>query len=330
MIRFGIRGARIDTLVSGMPTGVLAVVLMIVGFAAPVRGQAVRSGLNSAGADYRLGPGDRFLTTVWDGNELQEEELIVGADGAVLVPFQVNQLVDVNGRTALEVRDLILEQLRQVFRAPVVQVVATVFESQKAFLVGEVLNPGQWPITDGMTLLEFVLQNSQFQDDADITAVRLTRSDGSVEVIDLFEIVVGDRAPEVRLLPDDIVFIPPANAFSNKYFVLGEVVEPGVLESPNPLTLLEAITLRGSLTVDARTEKVILVRVDESGQASGREIRYRDIYEKGDLSLNVPLQNGDIIYVPRDRSAAITDVLGTIAPITAVVRDALFLGLLRR
>jgi polysaccharide export outer membrane protein len=282
-------------------------------------------------AEYRLGPGDVIHTTVWNGNEYAEQDLTVASDGTLMVPFSVNRLFEVNGLTAVELRSLIQAELSQMFRGPVVQTVVVGYESKKALLVGEVSASGQFPLREGLGLLEFILQNGGFGQDADLTAIQLTRSSGQVERINVYDMVASGSRQEVLLAPDDIVYVPSVEVFSNKYFILGEVRQPGIIQSTAAMNLVEAIASAGALTPEARSDQLMLVRVDETGSTRVEEISFRDLYEEGDPSVNVLLRSGDIVYVPRSRTTRVADVLGAINPITSLIRDTAFLyDILRR
>ncbi|HZX48070.1 MAG TPA: polysaccharide biosynthesis/export family protein [Nitrospirota bacterium] len=83
-----------------------------------------------------------------------------------------------------------------------------------------------------------------------------------------------------------------------KIFVLGEVHNPGVYQMDPPMTILEAISRAGGFTPNGKDESVMLVR----GGLEKPELRAVDLkkaLKKGDLTQNVPLQRGDVVYVPR-------------------------------
>jgi polysaccharide export outer membrane protein len=265
--------------------------------------------------------------TVWTGNEFSEQTLTVAVDGTIMIPFLVNKIVNVTGLTPVGIRNLIQVEMRHNYRTPVVQVIMTSLESKKALLVGEVARSGQFAVSNQTSVLEFVMQNGGYTPRANLTEVQVTRASGERFKLNLYDVVLeGDRSRNLSLQPDDIVFIPSVETISNKYFVLGEVRSPGVLQIQDQLTLLEAIQRSGSLAPNAKAEKVFVVRPVPSGGSEILEVAFSDLYKKGDLSQNILLRTGDIIYVPKSGLARTGEVLNAIAPLTGFIRDTLFIG----
>jgi polysaccharide export outer membrane protein len=85
---------------------------------------------------------------------------------------------------------------------------------------------------------------------------------------------------------------------SQKTFVLGEVIKPGVFALNGTTTALEGITKAGGFNDDANKSSVILIR----GDLDDPELRRLDIESyltRGKGGENVALLGGDVIYVPR-------------------------------
>ena len=84
---------------------------------------------------------------------------------------------------------------------------------------------------------------------------------------------------------------------SQKVVVLGEVSNPGFFSLSRPLNVLEAISTAGGFTLDAKQNSVLLIR----GGLDRPKLKTLDLkkaLKKGDLTFNVALQGGDIVYVP--------------------------------
>lgn len=93
--------------------------------------------------------------------------------------------------------------------------------------------------------------------------------------------------------PQVSVFVKEAN--SKKIFVLGEVARPGTFAYQDQMSVVQAITLAGGLKGLAAGNRVVLTRVVE-GVEQKYVVPFDDI--SNGRAPNVPLQPGDILYVP--------------------------------
>jgi len=92
---------------------------------------------------------------------------------------------------------------------------------------------------------------------------------------------------------------------SQRVYVVGEVVNPGIkMVKDIPLTVLEAINSSGGLGPEADARNITLTRNDKT-----YNINLLSLYEGGDLSQNIRLENGDVLNVP-DRQFNKVFVLG--------------------
>jgi polysaccharide export outer membrane protein len=99
---------------------------------------------------------------------------------------------------------------------------------------------------------------------------------------------------------------------SQRVFVMGAVQRPGPVPLAGVLTLLEALTAAGGATESAGTE-MVLVRARPGERVVGpvlpgtaaatdaTRLTLRDV-ENGTLRENIPLRDGDTIFVPRGES----------------------------
>lgn len=93
--------------------------------------------------------------------------------------------------------------------------------------------------------------------------------------------------------PQIIVDIREAN--SNKIYVFGNVKSPGTFRYKDHMTVIEAITLAGGLTVEADANRASITRVRDGVEAT-YAVRITDIVEG--RARNVELLPGDILNVP--------------------------------
>jgi polysaccharide export outer membrane protein len=81
---------------------------------------------------------------------------------------------------------------------------------------------------------------------------------------------------------------------SIRYYLLGQFVTPGLKLSDRPLHLMEALSLGGSIVI----EHASLSGAYVARKGHRLPINFRRLLRDGDLTQNIPLQNGDTIFVP--------------------------------
>ena len=97
-------------------------------------------------------------------------------------------------------------------------------------------------------------------------------------------------------------------------FLVGEVREPGTIPMSGPMTLIEALAKAKSTTPEA-TEVVIIrpaqrntsgpVMPDQAEDAQTIRIDLKAL-QRGDLSKNIALKDGDTIFVPHAESVVVS------------------------
>jgi polysaccharide export outer membrane protein len=89
---------------------------------------------------------------------------------------------------------------------------------------------------------------------------------------------------------------------SKKVTTLGEFTKPGLIELRGNSTLMEVISNAGGITVNASENLVIKRKVLKPGGLAedlSIDVDLNRLLEKGDISTNIMVKDGDSIYIPR-------------------------------
>ncbi len=176
-------------------------------------------------------------------------------------------------------------------------------KDKKVFVLGEVNRPVVVPLKPDVTLVESISRAGGVTQDADLLGALLIR-DRHILPVNFDKLLrQGDVSHNVPLKPNDVVLIP--NIKDKKVFVLGEVNKPLVVTLKPGVTLVESISLAGGFTRDAQSRNVLIVR-GGLGDPTLVTIDVDAITKKGNIAQNVPLQPGDIVYVPKTLIASVT------------------------
>ena len=96
-------------------------------------------------------------------------------------------------------------------------------------------------------------------------------------------------------LIDPKVTVNLAKLGGTRVYVLGEVVRPGSYEIEKAHNLLDAVTAAGGPTKDGAKRNVYIVRRSKPNEF--QKVNLLAILKKGDQSQNVPLGEGDAVYL---------------------------------
>lgn len=261
---------------------------------------------------FTLGPGDRIAVEII-GTPTSRALATVGPDGKLY--YNLLPGIDVWGLTLAQTRDSIESGLSKYLSDPHVTVTLREVASKSVWLLGRLAKPGVYPMTGPMTLLEAMTlaggsarssTQSGTQELADLRHSFVMRQ-GQLLPVDFYRLLrEGDMSQNIYLHPDDFVYVP--SSLSQQVYVLGAVRFPRAVAYNERMTLMSALSeVNGSVKVDwlsptysglapdAYMSHVAVVR----GSLAKPELMIVDANAvlKG-KAIDVPLEPGDIVYVP--------------------------------
>ena len=152
-----------------------------------------------------------------------------------------------------------------------------------------------------------VLRISVYDNDDLLTITRISDNGiismpllGQVKVQGLTAAHASNRIAE--LLADGYIINPQVNIFINEFrskkaIILGSVNRPGLIEMSGPTSFLELISKAGGLADDFGETATIKRKIDSKDNVT--LVNLKSLTEGGDLSQNIPVLDGDTIYVSK-------------------------------
>ena len=255
---------------------------------APAQGAANRA------SDYVIGPTDVLKVTVYD-EPTMSGTFRVDTDGSFQYPMLGR--VAAGGMRVRDIEQMIKTKLEDGFiRRAQVTVDVDQFRSRSVFIVGEVRSPGKYPMTGQMSLIEALAAAGSTPPPASsevlilrprdpVTAQPLTPEQAdqtNVTRVNLGDLQLGRLSENVSLMEGDTIFVPKAERF----FITGQVRNPGAYTFERGLTVLQAISLAGGLTDKGSNRRIKVIRTVK-GKKAQQNIDLADAIQPGD-TLVVP------------------------------------------
>lgn len=283
-----------------------------------------RAGLSED--EYRFAEEDIIQLDVWGEPELTKLQMQVTPDGKVNIAYLGE--MQVAGLTRTELTDRIAKKFEEegILINPKVQLTIIKMHEPTARVLGEVQRPGAIIFKDGDTILDAVAQAGSYTDNAMLEKATITPKNSDISVpIDLKKMLHGDLTQNYPLQKGDTIYIPPED-YQNKIYVFGQVLKPGIYALKDKTTVLSAISLAGGPTQRGALRSTIIVRGDPA-KPERVACDLTKLFDKADLSQDIPLQPGDAVIVPETKRpdwSIISQVLNAITSISYIRRLGIF------
>jgi protein involved in polysaccharide export with SLBB domain/outer membrane protein OmpA-like peptidoglycan-associated protein len=256
--------------------------------------------------EYRIGSGDILNIRFWIG--LNEKTYQVTVSPQNTISFSYIKNFEVTGYTTTELEKEFTRQLSGIFRDPFIKIeVPDINKNAHSLSIfGAVRSLGRQPTGPGTyrmlgkeRISQFLSRAGGHEPTADLTRVQLTR-DRKVYFINLFDALFkSDYRQDVVIEKDDVFFIPSKTEIKNRVFVMGEVNRPGLFSFDKSISLFEAVIGAGGPTVYAKARQVLVIRGSVE-KPEAIKVNLMDIVQRGDFRKDIPLNNGDVVYVARN------------------------------
>lgn len=199
-------------------------------------------------------------------------------------------LLSVAGLNFDEMRTLIDDRVSAQLIGQRATVTIGTLRSIRIFVLGEAYRPGSYTVSALSTMTNALFVSGGITPVGSLRSVQLRRAGTTVAELDLYDLLLrGDTSADQRLLPDDVLFIPPVGT---TVAVAGDVIRPAIYELKNETTAAEVVALAGSLRPTAYARGARIERILESGV---RAVIDADLTANAGQQLT--LRNGDRLDV---------------------------------
>lgn len=239
----------------------------------------------SAWAADVLGAGDVIKVSVY-GNPDMTIETRVSDSGTITFPL-IGQ-VNLGGLSVAAAEKKIGAQLEAggYLKKPAVTITVTQVQSQQVAVLGQVNRPGRYPLEGGKrSLMDLLAQAGGIAADGGdvVNVIRTRNGQTTTEKVDVIDMVrSGHLEKDYNLAANDVIYVERAPRF----YIYGEVQRPGMFRLERGMTVTQALSAGGGLTLRGTERGLTIQRRDGSGAL-------RTINAKQDDAL----QTDDVVHV---------------------------------
>ena len=163
----------------------------------------------SGSSPYLIGAEDILNIYVWKEPDLTQDVTVM-PDGKIAFPL-VGE-IQAEGRTVMELKQVVTERLRDYVTAPEVAVVVREIRSRRVYTLGKLNSPGPYYLAPGMTVMQALSTAGGFAEWADEKSILVIRREGGKEVQHRFnykEYISGENLKQnIFLKPNDTIVVP--------------------------------------------------------------------------------------------------------------------------
>lgn len=267
---------------------------------------------NAAAHPLEISSGDLLDVTVFDTPELSGK-FRVDDRGAITLPLTGD--IFVSGLTATQAGHAIESKFRSsdVMKEPHISITVLEYATQGVNVVGEVKNPGVYPLLGSHDVLDFISAAGGLTPNAGKAVTVTHRLDTEHPVVVLVDGKIGkSNASDVDIRPGDTVMV----SHSGIVYVVGDVGKPGgfLIENNDRLTVMQAIALAQGTNHTAALDQATLIRKTSSGRTQIAVPLKKILANK---SPDEPLADGDVLFVPVSGAKAALQTIEAILPSAA-------------
>ena len=237
------------------------------------------------GPEYVIGPGDEIRITIWGKIEGQWS-IIVDRDGNITLP-KVGVL-GITGLTFKELKELLHKEFSKYYTGFELSVSMGALRTIRVYVVGNAERPGAYTVSSLSTLINALFEAGGPSKTGTMRDIQLKRNGKIIVHFDMYDFLLkGDKTKDIRLMPEDVIFIPPIGPVAA---IAGSVNNPAIYEIKGERTISQLIEMAGGLSDIAFKGRIQIERIVDNSRQTVFE---SDLAKAKDMEV----QAGDVVKI---------------------------------
>jgi len=244
------------------------------------------SDLAPVSSDYVIGPEDEIRVRIW-GQVVYSGNLRVDRSGNIYLPQAGT--VHVAGLEFSALDQHLRSAIARMYRNFDLSVDIGRIRSMQIYVTGQARRPGVYTVSSLSSLVDALFASGGPSPQGSLRHIELKRDGKKIADFDLYALLIhGDKSKDIRLLPEDVLYIPAAGS---QVALTGSIRNPGIYEVHAGETIGDLIETAGKTTALSSSARISLERV------GGDQHRQAMEFPLDASGLGAPLADGDILRI---------------------------------
>ena len=240
-------------------------------------------------SDYVLGPGDELQVKVYSPSIDVDQRFVINREGIIVLPKIGPISLAGTKVSGLEAR--LKNELSQTLSDFNLYVSMGQLRGIEVYVTGQARSPGKHNLSSVSTMINALFATGGPSSNGSMRNIQLLRGGRVINTIDLYDFLSkGNRGMDIRLLPGDVIHIPP---IGQQIALMGVIPTPSIYElsAKRNDSLQEIIQLAGGLSALNSPSKATLERI-ENGSVNPLTASTIDLRGEG---MKMTLKDGDMV-----------------------------------
>ena len=251
-------------------------------------------------ADYKLGPGDEIIVSLW-GETNSRKNMIINKGGMIF--YDNIGFINLSNQTLASAEKILTEELSRIYstlkdKDNPSQLMLSLgkLKSINIYFSGHIENPGINLVHPFSDIFSAIVQAGGINDKGSLREVKLIRNDQVIVTVDFYSFFMNgeNTFSNTKLIDGDVIHIPNVK---KRVSISGRVNRPSTYELLSGESISDIITYASGFKSDASSSLIL-------NQITPVEDRFSDDNARTKIAINIKnkesiiLNNGDTINVP--------------------------------